>query len=118
MAIYLIQEREFIRLNESTYKIGKTKKEGLARYNNYPKGSELLIHIKCDNCDDVERKIINLFKEKYTQTDYGNEYFNGNSNDMIDDIFQCVKESIIQENINQEVQENINQEVQENIKKN
>jgi hypothetical protein len=89
--IYLLQEREAIRLNEPVYKVGKTKQENLKRISSYPNGTELLIQIKCDNCDAIEKDLIKLFKEKYEQkTDMGTEYFEGDSNEMIKDIYKAV----------------------------
>jgi hypothetical protein len=89
--IYLLQVREFIKTSESVYKIGKTKQNGLSRFNNYPKGSVLLLHIICSNCDSLEKDIIAKFKEKYKQRkDIGNEYFEGNYREMIQDIIALV----------------------------
>jgi hypothetical protein len=90
--IYLVQTRESIKLNESIYKIGKTKRIGLERFTSYPKGSDLLFHIACPDCDILEKHLIDEFKNKYTQiTDYGTEYFKGDSDKMIDNIFSLVK---------------------------
>jgi len=90
--IYLVQTRESIKLNESIYKIGKTKRHGMERFTNYPKGSDLLFHIACPDCNTLEKQIIENFKNKYTQiTDYGTEYFQGDSDDMINTIFNMVK---------------------------
>ena len=89
--IYLLQEREAIRLNEPVYKVGKTKQENLKRISSYPNGTELLIQIKCDKCDTIEKDLIKLFKEKYDQkTDMGTEYFEGDCNEMIKDIYKAV----------------------------
>jgi hypothetical protein len=89
--IYLLQEREAIRLNEPVYKVGKTKQENLKRICSYPNGTELLIQIKCDKCDTIEKDLIKLFKEKYDQkTDMGTEYFEGDCNEMIKDIYKAV----------------------------
>ena len=84
--IYIIQEREFVGTN--VYKIGKTKQENTKRINSYSKGSELELQIKCTNCDLKELQLITLFKEKYIhRRDLGNEYFEGNVNNMKRDIF-------------------------------
>jgi len=89
--IYLLQEREFIRLNEPIYKIGKTKQENLKRIQNYPNGTRLLLQIICNNCDNLEKELIQLFKSKYKiQTDIGKEYFKGNHLDMIKDIYLTI----------------------------
>ena len=89
--IYLLHEREFIKTNENIYKLGKTKQE----HNNFlkkcPKGSKLLIQIKCDNCDITRNNLIKYFNNKYTnRRDIGNEYFEGDMDDMKDTICQHV----------------------------
>ena len=82
--IYLLKEREFIKTNEPVYKIGKTKQEKLKRYNKYPKGSHLLLHISCFDCDIIEKTILSIFKEKFIhKKDIGYEYFEGNYIDMM-----------------------------------
>ena len=89
--IYLLQEREFVKTGELIYKIGRTKKEHYTRFNQYPNGSILLLHIKCDDCDCNEKDIIKLFKTKYKhRKEIGNEYFEGDSKEMIKDIFNVV----------------------------
>lgn len=82
--IYLLQEREFIKTKENIFKIGKTKQINNCRLKQYPKGSILLLQIICSNCDVIEYALIKIFKEKYKQCkDIGNEYFDGDYNDMI-----------------------------------
>jgi len=89
--IYLLQEREFVKTGELIYKIGKTKKDQYTRFNQYPKGSILLLHIKCNDCDCNEKDIIKLFKTKYKhKKEIGNEYFEGNYIEMMKDIFDIV----------------------------
>ena len=64
----------------------------MARFTNYPKGSDLLFHIACPDCDTLEKQIVEQFKNKYIQiTDYGIEYFQGNPDEMINIIFNLVK---------------------------
>lgn len=87
--IYLLRTREFIRLNEQTYKIGKTRQKNLKRFDSYPKKSELMLKMFTPNVDADENMLIDLFKSKYKHmTDYGREYFNGDVHCMIDDIEQ------------------------------
>jgi len=89
--IYLLQEREFKKTNEPIYKIGKTKQKNLGRIQNYSNGTILLIQMKCNNCDIMERNLINIFKNKYQQeTSIGLEYFYGNADDMIEDIINNI----------------------------
>ena len=89
-AVYLLREREHIMLNNPIYKIGKTKQEGLTRYSNYPKGTDLILHMKVKNCDVIEREIISLFKKKYSSTEFGNESFRGNESSMKKDIIDII----------------------------
>jgi hypothetical protein len=89
--IYLLQEREFIKSNEPIYKIGKTTKTGLTRFSNYPNGSDLLFHIKCNDCHTYEKLLIDLFKNNYIlRKDIGNEYFEGDYKHMIRDIYDKI----------------------------
>ena len=95
--IYLLQEREFLKTNENIYKIGKTKQENLKRLCNYPNGTQLIFQMICDDCDIIEKQLLDTFKDKYLlQKDIGNEYFKGNYKDMIDDIYNHIK---IEENL-------------------
>jgi hypothetical protein len=91
--IYLIQEREFVNCDEKIYKIGKTKQDNLRRIKDYPKGSILLLQYNCNNCDIIEKKLINDFKNKYKhQKSIGAEYFEGDYIEMIKDIHNTIIE--------------------------
>ena len=93
--IYLIKLREHVNSNENIYKIGKTKQSSLKRYDSYPKGSVLLYHVICNNCNNCEKEIIKLFKNKYkSETNIGNEYFSGDYIDMINDIHSIVYKNL------------------------
>ena len=82
--IYLLQEIEFIKTNESVYKIGRTKQKQNDRFCQYPKGSQLLLQILSNDCRIDETKLLVLFKKKYKlRRDIGNEYFEGDSRSMI-----------------------------------
>lgn len=90
--VYLLWKREFKRLNEPTYKIGRTSNPILTRMNGYDKSSELLLSASVKNSLFIENKIKELFKHKYKQmTEYGTEYFYGNYKDMLQDIELIVK---------------------------
>ena len=81
--LYLLQTRESIKLNEPIYKIGRTKREGLKRFEQYPAGSNLILHVECANSKEKEKIIKELFKEHFKQiTEYGSEYFMGDVNLM------------------------------------
>ncbi len=77
--VYLLQEREFIKLQENVYKLGKTKQENLCRFYQYPKGSRLIIQTSCYDCHKLEQQLLELFRTEFVQrTDIGSEYFEGN----------------------------------------
>jgi hypothetical protein len=89
--IYLLQTRESLRNNEEIYKVGRTCKSELERFNNYPKGSILHLHISCVNSCEVENNIINSFNKIFTNVGlYGREYFEGNLLEMLTIILQQV----------------------------
>lgn len=84
----MLIEREFIKTGENIYKIGKSKQDNLKRFNQYPKQSKLLLQIVCDDCDELEKRLLKIFKEKYIHCrDIGNEYFQGDCEDMIQTIY-------------------------------
>lgn len=92
--IYLLQEREFIKTKENIYKVGKTTKPNHERFNQYPKGSILLFQMICSNCSDMEYKVIKAFKDNFKlRKDIGNEYFEGDSDDMINVIYSILTEN-------------------------
>lgn len=93
--IYLIKLREHVNSNEAIYKIGKTKQPSLKRYDSYPKGSILLYHVICNDCNNCEKEIIKLFRNKYkAETNIGSEYFSGDYIDMINDIHSIVYKNL------------------------
>ena len=90
--IYLLQERESVRMGENIYKVGMTKKINYTRFNQYPKGSILLFQMVCNNCEKIEKNIIDKFKNNFIlKKDFGNEYFEGDYQSMIDIIYLTIK---------------------------
>jgi len=87
--IYLVQEREFYNSGERTYKIGKTR-NGVRRLKAYPKGSKLFICIRVKNSDTSERQLLGSFQKQFQwrKEDYGDEYFTGDVNKMVDLIWK------------------------------
>lgn len=82
--VYLLREREFIKLNEQVYKIGRTNQQFLTRMNGYPKGTEVLFMSLVSNCFVLEETIKKIFTQKFIKRkDIGNEYFEGNVNEML-----------------------------------
>lgn len=86
--IYLIQEREFINSGEQVYKMGRTSQETLGRFGQYPKGSQLLFHIRTNNVISSETQILKIFRSSFKERkDIGAEYFEGNPDEMIKIIY-------------------------------
>ena len=82
--VYIVRPREFIRLNEETYKIGKTTQPPNSRLAGYPKGSEVLAFISVNDCSAMETKIKERFIVLFTQRkEYGVEYFHGDIDHML-----------------------------------
>ena len=75
--VYLIREREFCRMNEHIYKIGKSCEAKYARLDKYPKWSEVISIMEVSDEDKMEKIIIEEFQKLFVQTKYGNEYFEG-----------------------------------------
>lgn len=86
--IYMLKEREFVKTKENIFKIGKSTQSNLSRFSQYPNGSILYFQMICKDCHKIEKKIIQTFRKKYiNRNDIGNEYFQGNHKEMIDDIY-------------------------------
>ena len=108
--IYLLQEREFIILNQPIYKIGRTSQHGLTRFYQYPKNSKLILYSDCIDCVKIEKELINLFNTKFKKrNDIGNEYFEGNKFEMKKIINELIEK---EENEKNEVNENANNQEQ------
>ena len=94
--IYLLREREFVRLNENCYKIGRTSQDPVKRFEGYPKGSEIVLYIAVDNCLTAEKQLLAIFKNKFQQKkNYGTEYFSGDKNEMIKAILGVATKSSV-----------------------
>ena len=108
--IYLIHLREFIRLNEHVYKIGRCFNES-QRLRDYPKGSRLLLSIYLPDHVKCETELIRQFIKKYQRRqEYGSEYFTGDVKDMIRTITSYSLEVIESDNI-PELQEIVKKKV-------
>jgi hypothetical protein len=91
-SIYLLRTREYINNNTRVYKIGKSGQNGNCRFNQYSKGSELLIQMVVENMDKVEREVIQEFKKIYKhRKDIGREYFEGSEKSMISNIYKLCR---------------------------
>jgi T5orf172 domain len=85
--IYIIREREFIRLEENVFKIGRTGRPVGERLCEYPKGSMPYYFEKVNNCQNVEQlllnKLISVPHQFKHRKDIGYEYFEGNIDQLI-----------------------------------
>lgn len=78
--IYILQEREMIRLKEPTVKIGKTIQSMAQRLHGYPKDSIILATAYVNKCGDAEKYLIAEFNKTFRRVQkYGREYFNHKS---------------------------------------
>lgn len=81
--VYLIREREFIRLKESVYKLGKTTQLPNTRLQGYPKSSQIILFMDVFDCHKTEKKLISSFDNLFTcRRDIGREYYEGDLNLM------------------------------------
>src|SRR5665647_1537299 len=86
--IYLLREREFIKTGECVYKIGKTTQFPERRFGGYPKGSEIHVVLKVNNCTTYENHLKQLFDVKFkNRPDIGREYYEGNVDLMVGEFF-------------------------------
>ena len=77
--VYMIVEREFLRLHPSrkAFKIGKSSTL-LNRMRQYPKGSQVLTCVHVVNADAAERALLAVFDAAFKRrADVGREYFAG-----------------------------------------
>lgn len=83
--IYIIKEAEQVRNEQDIYKIGMTRKTIQKRISQYRKGSKVIFCLECKvDCNIFEKHLIDEFKKYFIQrTDYGREYFEGDSFLMI-----------------------------------
>jgi hypothetical protein len=86
--IYLLHCRAAINANENVYKIGKSM-DFNKRLSGYDKGTIPIFTIYVSNCDDIEKILIKIFETRFIlRKDYGNEYFQGEINEMIKTIMK------------------------------
>ena len=101
--VYMIHTRELHTLKLPIYKLGRSYKLD-NRIIQYSKRSQILFVMNCEDSVICEKYLIKLFKEKFKQRlDYGTEYFEGDKNTMIREIFnyidnkQCIKDKKIKD---------------------
>jgi hypothetical protein len=86
--IYMIRPKENVRHNENIYKIGKTKVKNpdinISRLLSYDKGTEIIHLQQCNNCNILEKELLEEFTKKFNKHTFGNEYFIGDKYDMLE----------------------------------
>ena len=84
--LYVIKEREFLKTNESIFKIGKTINI-VKRMPQYPKQSRVYIMFYSTNIDDMEKHLIAEFDKRFIKrTDIGSEYYECNQTELLKDV--------------------------------
>jgi hypothetical protein len=85
--IYMIRPKENVIHNENVYKIGKTKSKtpdiNISRLTSYGKGTELVFISQCNDCNVLEREVLEEFGKTFDKHIFGNEYFIGDKYDML-----------------------------------
>lgn len=94
--VYLLQEREFVRINEQTYTIGKTSLMLDKWINVCPRGSRLFLFCNVSDCHKVCSNIANVFDHFFERRlDYGEEHiYSGNLETMKREFLLCVLNDI------------------------
>ena len=88
--IYLLRTREFVNAGRNIYKLGRTTKQK-SRMGSYPRGSIVYFMSKCGDCVESETILLDIFDKKFTKMSYiGNEYFEGNLNEMINEMMDNI----------------------------
>lgn len=91
----MIQLREFIKSGENIYKIGRTNQNNFKRFYQYPKNSKIIFQMLCHpnvNLCKLEKNILFQLEKKYIlRKDVGREYFEGDSEHIVDDIYNLIK---------------------------
>lgn len=91
--IYLIRPAENVIHNEKIYKVGRTIVKGsgnITRLGAYGKGIDIVLVCRCINSKDLERKILEIFVNKFDKHSIGNEYFIGDFSEMAKIIYNMI----------------------------
>ena len=95
--VYLIREREFIRLDENVYKLGKTTQLPNSRLQGYPKSSQIVLFIDVFDCHTTEKKLISAFDSLFiNRKDIGREYYEGELNAMKRTFFNIIDSEFLE----------------------
>lgn len=87
--LYLLQPCELVGTNR--YKIGRSSKNDLSRVRSYKNGSRYILIIECNDDIYVEKLLIDRFNKEFAKI-AGNEYFQGDENEMFNIFINTVTE--------------------------
>lgn len=94
--IYLLRTREFARMQESVYKIGKTTQEPNNRLQGYPPKSEIILVLRVHDCHAMETILLRVFRRDFVyRREFGAEYFEGDPDQMC----QCIVKTVYENQI-------------------
>ena len=94
---YIIREREFLRMNENVFKVGKCE-DIVKRFKNYPNGSELVKYYKTSDRHAFEKLFLMELKNSNIKhrKDVGSEYFEGDISVILGILESVVKKELVQ----------------------
>lgn len=73
-----------------------TPKNSYKRFNDYKGGSEIIIYYKIKNLYENENKVKEHIYNQNLKHIIGNEYFTGNLKEIHDEIYEIIKDDIIE----------------------
>jgi hypothetical protein len=113
----MLQTREFVNNKQPIYKIGRTQQPLLTRFNQYSKGSVLIIHINVKDSRISEKEIISVFTKQFTcKKDLGREYFEGDISKMKKCLCEiCCREDETQNEYENDEDKNNTESINKNI---
>jgi hypothetical protein len=99
--VYLLHEREFLNSGRPLYKLGRTSQSPNDRFDDYPKGSCVVMYLRVADSKATEKALKAAFKAKYKpDRDIGLEYFEGDINEMMQTMYMVSMNltSVLEEN--------------------
>jgi hypothetical protein len=89
--VFLIQEREFIRMNEETYTIGGSSDKLEQIMKAFPRGSRLIYYNNVSDCHKVHANICAVFDHMFErQLEYGDYCYSGKLDTMKKEFMICI----------------------------
>ena len=99
--IYLMHTRECLNANLLIYKLGRSHTLD-KRIKQYPNGSSIICALPCNKSIICEQLLLDIFKKDFIhKKNYGNEYFEGNYELMVQSIIKILYNTNITERFQQ-----------------